>query len=56
MTNPYVSKVEHGRTNVTLSTMKKLAAAVSLEPSDMLKPLQSGEECPPPRSKKKPSL
>lgn len=54
MTNPYVSKVEHGRTNLTLSIMKKLAAAVNLEPGDMLKPLQTGDESPPKRSKKKP--
>lgn len=37
MSNQYVSKVENGRTNLTLATMKKLAAVVGLDVSEMIK-------------------
>jgi len=54
MTNPYVSKVEHGKTNLTLATMKKLAAAVNLETGDMLKPSKSDDKISVHQSKEKP--
>lgn len=56
MTNQYVGKVERGGINLTLSTMKKLSAAVNLDPSDMLKPSPPGEKAPTLRAKKKPPL
>jgi cyanate lyase len=37
MKNQYVSKVENGQTNLTLATMKKLAAVVRLDVSEMIK-------------------
>ncbi len=37
MSNQYLSKVENGRTNLTLATMKKLAAVVGLDVSEMIK-------------------
>jgi len=56
ITNQYVSKVERGQTNLTLSTMKKLSAAVSLDPGDMLKPFTLDVEAPAQQAKKKPPL
>lgn len=56
MTNQYVGKVERGGINLTLSTMKKLSAAVNLDPGDMLKPPPPGEKAPTQRVKKKPPL
>jgi len=37
MKNQYVSKVENGQTNLTLATMKKLAAVVGIDVSEMIK-------------------
>lgn len=56
MTNQYVSKVERGRTNLTLSTMKKLSTAVNLDPGDMLKPSTPDKKAPTQQAKKKPPL
>ncbi len=37
MKNQYVSKVENGQTNLTLATMKRLAAVVGLDVSEMIR-------------------
>src|SRR3954451_4350139 len=48
----YVSKIENGEKNVTLSTMKKLATVVEHDVSGMIR-LAQGEGEPPPKPSKK---
>lgn len=52
MTNQNISKIEHGKTNLTLGTMARLAAVVGLDVSEMIKPLEPREETAPKTSKK----
>ena len=37
MKNQAVSQIEHGRTNLTLATMRKLASAVGLDVSEIIR-------------------
>ena len=53
MANPSISRIEHGRTNLTLATMKRLAAVVGMEVSEMIKPPSSTQTLPSQPSKKK---
>ena len=41
MANQSISRIEHGKTNLTLATMKRLAAVVGIDVSEMIKPLSS---------------
>lgn len=52
ISNQNISKIEHGRTNLTLATMARLAAVVGLDASEMIKPLEPEGE-PAPRTSKK---
>lgn len=40
MTNQNISKIEHGKTNLTLATMERLATVVGLDASEMIRPLE----------------
>lgn len=51
MTNQNISKIEHGKTNLTLDTMARLATVVGLDASEMIKPLES-EGSPAPKTSK----
>jgi len=55
ISNQNISKIEHGKTNLTLATMARLAAVVGLDASEMIKPLEAEGEPAPRTSKKKPS-
>lgn len=44
ISNQNISKIEHGKTNLTLATMERLAAVVNLNVSEMFKPLEPGDE------------
>ena len=52
ITNQSISKIEHGKTNLTLDTMARLAAVVGLDASEMLKPFESIDKPLSPLSKK----
>lgn len=52
MTNQNISKIEHGKTNLTLATMERLAAVVGLDASEMIKPLEPGDKTASQTSKK----
>ena len=52
MANPSISRIEHGRTNLTLATMKRLAAVVGLDVRELIKPLPSDQPPSPDLSKK----
>ena len=53
MANPSISRIEHGRTNLTLATMKRLATVVGMDVSEMIKPRPSTQTLPSQPSKKK---
>lgn len=47
MNQSYLSKVENGERNITLATMKKLAAVVGCDVVHMLQVAPAGDEPPP---------
>ena len=53
ISNQNISKIEHGKTNLTLATMERLAAVVGLNASEMIKPVDS-EDKPTLQTSKKP--
>ena len=46
MANQSISRIEHGRTNLTLATMRKLAAVVGIDVSEMIKLPPSNQSLP----------
>lgn len=53
MANQSISRIEHGRTNLTLATMRKLAAVVGIDVSEMIKLPPSNQSLPTKPSKNK---
>ena len=51
ISNQNISKIEHGKTNLTLATMERLAVVVGLNVSEMVKPLESEGKPTPKRPK-----
>ena len=52
MANQSISRIEHGKTNLTLATMKRLAAIVGTDVSEMIKPVPPNQPPLSPTSKK----
>ena len=53
MANQSISRIEHGKTNLTLATMRKLAAVVGIDVSEMIKAPPSDQSSPAQSSRNK---